>query len=66
MAFYWVVYQKGSFPVKEPYRCPAAAEQRLNALMSARWPASLVPPDPPHEMRKMLDYSVEILPPTTS
>jgi hypothetical protein len=63
MSFYWVVYQKGSFPVKEPYACPAAAEQRMSRLMQDHWFPSLIPPDPPQDMRQWLERCLEIPPP---
>lgn len=60
MDFYWVAYQKGSFPVKEPYRCPIQADQRAAALRAQVWIAHVIPPAPSADLQRLLEDSIEI------
>jgi len=60
MDFYWVLYQKGSFYVKEPFQCPLQAERRAEALRAQVWRTDIISPAAVPEFRRLLDRYIEI------
>ena len=64
MTFTWIVYRKGSFPVKESYSCPKRAERRRDTLLDEFCYANLVTPDSSPQLQKLLAACIEIPPPS--